>query len=334
MWRERASAWFSNGSTARRSSARGTGPIGPSRWCWSAKGASRRGTRSARRCLLSITAGGPEHAMGRLVVVSNRLVTSDLGSSAGGLAVALRGALRDQSGFWFGWSGERTDRYSGALNRARVDGIDIVTIDLEQADYDEYYAGYANATLWPLFHLRTDLAAYDRGFSEGYARVNRRFAEALAPLLEPDDLVWAHDYHLMLLGRELRRLGVGNRLGFFLHIPWPAPQLFVTLPHHAELVAALFDYDLVGLQTADGVASFEAYVLGEAGGVRAGEQLAAFGRATTVDAFPIGLDADDFLALSRSDAAALAHDRIAARGLFRSLIVGVDRLDYSKGIEE
>jgi trehalose 6-phosphate synthase len=272
--------------------------------------------------------------MGRLVVVSNRLVTSDLAGSAGGLAVALKGALREQPGFWFGWSGERTAQFTGWPNRACVDGVDILTLDLEQADYDEYYAGYANGTLWPLFHSRTDLAAYDRSYSEGYARVNRRFAEALSPLLEPDDLVWIHDYHLMLLGRELRRLGVKNRLGFFLHIPWPAAPLYVTLPHHADLAAALFEFDLIGLQTPDSVARFESYVLSEAGGERRAGRLVAFGRATTVGAFPIGLDTEDFLSLASSEAAAKAFDRVAAHGLFRALIVGVDRLDYSKGIEE
>ena len=108
----------------------------------------------------------------------------------------------------------------------------IVTVDLEEADYQEYYNGYANGTLWPLFHYRIDLTAYERSFGEGYDRVNRRFAETLAPLIEPDDLIWVHDYHLIPLGSELRRLGVANPIGFFLHIPWPAPQLLTTLPRH------------------------------------------------------------------------------------------------------
>jgi trehalose 6-phosphate synthase len=209
-----------------------------------------------------------------------------------------------------------------------------VTLDLEDGDVDEYYNGYANGALWPVFHGRTDLAAYDRSFREGSARVNQRFAEALAPRLKADDIVWVHDYHLIPLGRELRRLGFAGPIGFFLHIPWPAPQLFMTLPQHRDLAAALFDYDLVGLQTDECVAALEAYVLGEAGGTRDGGRLRAFGGQVSAQAFPIGLDTGDFLRLSRTEAALKACDRVSAHSLFRSLIIGVDRLDYSKGIPE
>ena len=272
--------------------------------------------------------------MGRLVVVSNRVAAAEDAARAGGLSVALRAALRAGPALWFGWSGERTPKFTGELNTHRVDDIDVVTIDLEDADFDAYYNGYANATLWPLFHSRTDLAAYDRSFRAGYARVNRRFAEALAPLLRPDDLVWVHDYHLIPLGRELRQLGVRNSIGFFLHIPWPGPQLFTTLPEHADLAEAMFAYDLVGFQTEACVDAFADYVTREARGRREGDRLAAFGRSTLVGAFPIGIDTPQFLRLVRSEAAERAWDRMAAHGAFRSLIVGVDRLDYSKGLPE
>jgi trehalose 6-phosphate synthase len=270
--------------------------------------------------------------MGRLVVVSNRV--ADPAGPAGGLAVAIGAALKGKRALWFGWSGARTDRFDGALGVRRDGELEIVTLDLEDADVDEYYNGYANAALWPLFHSRTDLAAYDRSFSAGYERVNRRFAEALAPLLEPDDLVWVHDYHLIPLGRELRALGFTGPLGFFLHIPWPAPQLVVTLPHHRDLVAALFAYDLVGLQTGECVGAFAQYVVGEAGGVAQAGRLAAFGKRLTVAAFPVGLDTADFRKLAATPAAIRACDRMSAHGLFRSLVVGVDRLDYSKGLPE
>jgi trehalose 6-phosphate synthase len=271
--------------------------------------------------------------MGRLVVVSNRVAGAE-GAPSGGLSVAMAAALRGEDALWFGWSGERTAHFDGQLGRRRLGQVEIVTLDLEDADFDEYYNGYANAALWPIFHSRTDLAAYDRSFSEGYARVNKRFAEALAPLLRPDDLVWVHDYHLIPLGRELRRLGFAGPLGFFLHIPWPAPQLLTTLPQHRDLVAALFAYDLVGMQSDECVAAFEAYVLGEAGGALDAGRLRAFGRQVRAQAFPIGLDTEDFLALSRSHPAYQTYDRMMAHGVFRSLIVGVDRLDYSKGIPE
>ncbi len=271
--------------------------------------------------------------MSRLVVVSNRVATTE-GAASGGLAVALGSGLRGEPALWFGWSGERVPHHTGELTCRRIRGIDVVTFDLEERDYAGYYNGYANATLWPLFHSRTDLADYDRGFAEAYERVNRRFAEALAPLLRPDDLVWVHDYHLIPLGRELRRLGVTVPIGFFLHIPWPARQLFATLPRHADLAASLFAYDLVGMQTDDCVEAFRSYVLQEAGGRGTGAQLEAFGESVLVRAFPIGLDTENFLELSRSAAAERSFDRMAAHGAFRSLIVGVDRLDYSKGIPE
>ena len=271
--------------------------------------------------------------MSRLVIVSNRVATS-VGPAAGGLAVALSSGMGGQPTLWFGWSGERTPRHTGALTSRKLGDIDIVTVDLGEADYEAYYNGYANAALWPLFHSRVDLADYERVFADGYARVNRRFAEALAPLLKPGDLIWVHDYHLIPLGRELRRLGVTSPIGFFLHIPWPARQQFTTLPRHRDLAAAMFAYDLIGMQTDDSVEAFRSFVLHEAGGSAQGEHLQAFGRQAQVAAFPIGLDTANFMELGRSAAAIHTGDRMAAHGAFRSLIVGVDRLDYSKGIPE
>lgn len=275
--------------------------------------------------------------MSRLIVVSNR-VNPPGGKgeeSVGGLAMALAAALREYSGIWFGWSGATVPAFTGQLAMRRVDGVTVATVDLEESDYDEYYNGYANKTLWPLFHYRVDLTAYDRTFDEGYQRVNRRFAETLRPLIEPDDLIWVHDYHLIPMARELRRLGVKNRIGFFLHIPWPAHQLMVTLPSHKALVAALFDYDLVGFQTPEYATAFTEYVLAEAGGeVVSPGCLKAFGRTVQIGAFPIGIDAADFAEMVDTDQARLTHDRMVAHTVFRKLIVGVDRLDYSKGLEE
>ncbi len=275
--------------------------------------------------------------MSRLIVVSNR-VNPPGGKgeeSVGGLAMALAAALREYSGIWFGWSGRTTPMFTGQLAMRRIEGVTVATVDLEESDYQEYYNGYANKTLWPLFHYRVDLTAYDRTFDEGYQRVNRRFAETLRPLIEPDDLIWVHDYHLIPMARELRRLGVKNRIGFFLHIPWPAHQLMVTLPSHKALVEALFDYDLVGFQTPEYVTAFQEYVLAEAGGEILGEdRLKAFGRTVQTGAFPIGVDAQDFAEMVASDRAAKTYDRMAAHTVFRKLIIGVDRLDYSKGLEE
>ena len=275
--------------------------------------------------------------MSRLIVVSNRVnpPTAGADETVGGLAMALAAALREYSGLWFGWSGKIAPAFTGELHTSATGGVTTATVDLDEADYQEYYNGYANRTLWPLFHYRPDLAAYDRSFGEGYDRVNRRFAETLRPLLRPDDLVWAHDYHLIPLARELRRLGVRNRIGFFLHIPWPAHQLVVTLPRHRALIEALFDYDLVGFQTAEHRQAFEGYVVAEAGGALSPSGLVrAFDKTTHIDAFPIGLDAAEFARLADSPRAHHAYDVMAAHSVFRKMIVGVDRLDYSKGLEE
>jgi trehalose 6-phosphate synthase len=275
--------------------------------------------------------------MSRLIVVSNRVnpPTGKGDETVGGLAMALAAALREYSGLWFGWSGGTTPEYTGQLAMQRIDGVTVATVDLEEADVEEYYNGYANKTLWPLFHYRTDLAAYDRVYGEGYERVNRNFAQTLRPLIERDDLIWVHDYHLIPLARELRRLGVRNRIGFFLHVPWPAYQVFTALPGHRQLVEALFDYDLVGFHTQEYRQAFEEYVLTEAGGEAPSPgRLKAFGRSLKVGAYPIGIDAVDFAKLVRSPRAVRMCDIMTACTVFRRLIVGVDRLDYSKGLEE
>ena len=274
--------------------------------------------------------------MTRLIVVSNRVTApSGKAASQGGLAMGLGAALREYSGLWFGWSGETTETFTGEVKSKDFQGVTIATIDLEEADVQEYYNGFANKTLWPLFHYRLDLTAYDRSFGKGYERVNRRFAETLRPLIQPGDLIWVHDYHLIPLARDLRRLGVDNPIGFFLHIPWPARQLVTTLPHHARLVESLFDYDLVGFQTNDWLQAFEDYVLMEADGEALPDgRWSAYGRTVSLGAFPIGIDAEDFETTLHSERAVRAHDLTASRNLFRSLIVGVDRLDYSKGLEE
>jgi trehalose 6-phosphate synthase len=275
--------------------------------------------------------------MTRLIVVSNRVsAPRDTGApSVGGLAMALSEALRKYDGLWFGWSGETADTFTGELKMENRGGVTVATVDLDQQDVDEYYNGYANRTLWPLFHHRVDLTAYERSYGEGYERVNARFAEVLRPLIQPDDVIWIHDYHLIPLARDLRRLGVENRIGFFLHTPWPVRQLLVTLPHHRRLVESMFAYDLVGFQTQEWLDLFRDYVISEAGGELAGYGgLEAFGRRIQVGVFPIGIDVAGFVGARNSALGVRTYDRMASSTAFRSLIVGVDRLDYSKGLEE
>jgi trehalose 6-phosphate synthase len=275
--------------------------------------------------------------MSRLIVVSNRVsAPRDAGeSSTGGLAAALSAALRRYDGIWFGWSGETIETFTGELKMEDRAGVTVALVDLEAQDVDEYYNGYANKTLWPLFHHRVDLTAYERSYGEGYERTNARFAEVLAPLIQEDDIVWIHDYHMIPLARDLRRLGIKNRIGFFLHTPWPVRQLLVTLPFHRRLVESLFDYDLLGFHTQEWLDLFRDYVTSEAGGRRVGENgMEAFGKTVQGGVFPIGIDVDGFVAARDSALGQRTYDRMAASSAFRSMIVGVDRLDYSKGLEQ
>jgi len=275
--------------------------------------------------------------MSRLIVVSNRVSApkDPAAGSAGGLAMALSAALRKYDGLWFGWSGETVEQFTGELNIEDRAGVTVATVDLEPQDVDEYYNGYANKTLWPLFHHRVDLTAYERSYGEGYERTNRRFAEVLQPLIRPDDIIWVHVYPMIPMARDLRRLGVKNKIGFFLHTPWPARQLLVTLPHHRRLVESMFYFDLIGFHTKEWLGLFERYVEVEARGrVSSDHVIEAFGRRVQGGVFPIGIDVDGFLAARDSVLGGKTYDRMAASAAFRSMIVGVDRLDYSKGLEQ
>ena len=275
--------------------------------------------------------------MSRLIVISNR-VSAPTGSHSGaqgGLAVALQSALSEMGGIWFGWSGEQTDAFTGQVHLERGDGYTTATVDLEETDIEEYYNGYANRTLWPLFHYRIDLAEYERGFAGGYQRVNERFAETVRPLVEEEDAVWIQDYHMIPLGQELRNRGCANRIGFFLHTPWPPRRLLGTLPEAAELVETMFAYDLIGFHTQEWLESFCDFARLDMGAeLEDGGIIRYRGRSVRVIVCPIGIDAQEFRALSDSDTAAATFKQMELSATGRAMIVGVDRLDYSKGLEE
>ena len=255
----------------------------------------------------------------------------------GGLAGALHAALKSRKGLWFGWSGQESGSgRTGHIDTQTSDGVTTATIDLSQRDIDEYYNGYANSTLWPLFHYRLDLAEYERETGKGYERVNERFAELSAPLIEPEDVVWVHDYHLIPLGERLRSRGLKNRIGFFLHIPWPPTRLFVSLPYHERLVRTLLFYDVVGFQTEEWLDSFLHYCENELGAqVDKGSGAVTFeGRTTLARAYPIGIDWDHFSRLGETGDARQAQQRLLSSTRRRTAMIGVDRLDYSKGLPE
>jgi len=269
----------------------------------------------------------------RIVVVSNRVAVTKDAARAGGLAVALSDLLRKTGGVWFGWSGKVSARPTSHPDIEKRGGLTISTVDLSPDDYGEYYSGFANSDLWPLFHYRIDLASFDREDYQGYLRVNQRFAHAIGPMLKKSDLIWVHDYHLFAFGEELRRMGCNQAMGFFLHIPFPAPEVLTTLPVHEAIVRAMFAYDLVGFQTESDRKCFLDYVVSEAHGVvHEDGRVSAFGRTIVAGVFQIGIDADSFARFATSKNA-MTHRRRLERVLRRRhAIVGVDRLDYTKGL--
>ena len=275
--------------------------------------------------------------MSRLVVVSNR-VADPRKSAAGGLAVALGDALMASGGLWFGWSGQVVpsgEPGAGALHRHPAGDVVLATVDLSEEDHRSHYLDYSNGVLWPVFHNRLDLANFDGGGVEGYRRVNRLFATRLAALLRPDDLVWVHDYHLIPLAAELRALGCRQRMGFFLHIPLPPPLILAAIPQHEWLMRSLFAYDLVGFQSRTDLTHFARYVHDENRiEPRVDDLYVADGRAVRARAFPIGIDVDEFLQLGEGPEAQETLATMREQYARRRLLVGVDRLDYSKGLPQ
>jgi trehalose 6-phosphate synthase len=281
------------------------------------------------------TGGSPAEA-GRLIVVSNRVAPIEEGQpTAGGLAAGVLDALHEKGGVWVGWSGEVVEGSSRVLPERLKGRIRLQTLDLARSDYDEYYRGFANSALWPVLHYRSALARFSRSDYAGYRRVNKLFATAVAANLEPDDVVWAHDYHLMSLAAALREAGVTNRLGIFLHTPFPAPAVFMTVPVHAELARSLCQYDLIGFQTEADRRAFEDYVLREADGhLLPGRALVAFGRVVRTGVYPIGVQAEEIRRQAESPADCPHIARLRASIGDSKLIISVDRLDYSKGLAD
>ena len=275
--------------------------------------------------------------MSRLVVVSNRVtpLSGAKAAAAGGLAVGLLATLRETGGIWFGWSGETPEEATTLPNVFRSGNISYITLDLSQQDFDQYYGGFANRTLWPLFHYRLDLSTFDRDWYATYRKVNRLFAEQLFPYVRDDDLIWIHDYHLIPMAEELRELGVKAKIGFFLHIPFPAWEVYVTLPWHGHLMRALCCYDLLGFQTRNDLRNFHDYLYREGVGHSLDDDMAQVGdHRLRAREFPIGIDVDDFAEMATSVEAKRSSERLSRSLLGRNLIIGVDRLDYTKGIVE
>jgi len=281
--------------------------------------------------------------LARLVVVSNRVsVPAGEGAKrAGGLEVALRPALQRNGGVWFGWSGKVAAPGALETRSVKEKNVDYVVSDLSEEDYNEYYNGFANRVLWPILHYRLDFAEFARRDLGGYFRVNEHFADELEKILLEDDIVWIHDYHLIPLGAALRRRGFANRIGFFLHVPCPPPEILTSLPNHDRLFPLLLEHDVVGFQTENDVGNFLRYILSEcnpAGKMRVFETngrqitLSMNGRPCRIGSFPVGIEPRAFQRLARRNVRSPMVKELTASLGGRLLVIGVDRLDYSKGL--
>jgi trehalose 6-phosphate synthase len=271
--------------------------------------------------------------LSRLVIVSNRVALPGEGAHrSGGLVTGLVDTLHQAGGLWFGWSGKLGETLSARVIEAQ--GITYATVDLTRSDHDGYYSGLSNSALWPLFHYRLDLVNFTRRDFAAYLRVNALLADALAPLLKPSDFIWVHDYHLIPMARELRRTGAAHRIGFFLHTPFPSLGVLETFPQYTDLLESLCAYDLVGFQTVEDLTAFKDAIVRRANGkVSPGGRIRAFNRILRSGVFPIGVDPEAISDMATRAVKSRTTRRLRESLRGRQLIIGVDRLDYSKGLE-
>ncbi|HWU26924.1 MAG TPA: trehalose-6-phosphate synthase [Rhizomicrobium sp.] len=270
--------------------------------------------------------------MTRLVIVSNRVPLPRKGPQAGGLAVVLKDIVKPGT-LWFGWSGKTSSVDNEEAQIAVHGGISYATIDLAEETYKKFYVGMSNGTLWPMFHFRLNLIDFCRQNFEGYRKANERFAEALVKLLLPDDLIWVHDYHLIPLGAQLRALGVKNRIGFFLHVPFVPASVFAVMPRAESLLKDFCAYDIAGFQTEthrsdflDCVRRILEYRIDSKGAVSAPlRELATL-------VAPVGIEPEQFRRQAETSARGRNGQRLTESLAGRRLMIGADRLDYSKGL--
>jgi trehalose 6-phosphate synthase len=257
-------------------------------------------------------------------------------SSPGGLAVGILSAMRSSGGLWFGWNGETVPGDPGDAKITIREGITYVTVPLPQHLYDRHYSGFANGTLWPLFHYFLAGFRYEDQEYAAYREANLMFARKLVEHLRPSDRIWIHDYQLIPLGEELRALGAKQRIGFFLHVPFPHFEVLRALPKFGEIVRALLAYDLVGFQTETDRASFldAVRLIYGADGVHRDGSASASSPVVRTGVFPVGVDVRTVGQSAARAAATGVVQRTVQSLLGRRLIIGADRLDPSKGLLE
>ncbi len=285
----------------------------------------------------------------RLTILSNRLpvVLKRRGSKwqaepgSGGLVQAMNPILCEDGGCWVGWPGvtmEEGEGWEGALTRVGADsGYELEPVVLSQNELERFYEGYANSVVWPLFHGFPDRCTFDPGFFEAYGGVNEKFADVVSERVDDDSFIWVHDYHLFEVARRLRQRGHVGRLAFYLHIPFPSVENFSKLPWREQLLSDLLAYDLIGFQTERDLRNFGraveahdvAVVTGKDGGAL---HLARRGRAIEAGAFPIGIDYEDFAGRAATDEVTRKVAKLQSDIGPYQVLLGVDRLDYSKGL--
>lgn len=271
--------------------------------------------------------------MSRLVVVSNRIAAIEgKEESAGGLTVGIMDSLKDHGGLWFGWNGKISEE-DELLEKKQQDNILFAAFSLKQSEYNQYYLNFSNTVIWPAFHYRLDLVQYQREDYDGYCRVNQMLAERLQPLVNENDILWIHDYHLLPFADACRKLDMKNRIGFFLHIPFPTSEIFNALPPRKELLEKLCKYDLLGFQAeSDRQAFIENLALVTNVEDFNDNRIKVYNKLITVRVYPIGVKPESIRELAEGPLPPkLAHLRDKMNG---QLIISVDRLDYSKGLPE
>ena len=270
--------------------------------------------------------------MARLVIVSNRVaIPGERGAAVGGLVVAL-GDLLTPGSVWFGWSGRLAAESAPRPVAIEKGGTTYATVDLTTEAYRGFYVGLSNGALWPLLHFRPDLMSFRHEDYRTYLSVNRTFARQVSKLLRPDDSVWTHDYHLIPFGRLLREQGFAGPVGFFLHVPFVPPPMLEALPVARELIADLCAYDLVGFQTEEHARDFRDCAQRMLGAAVEGEWIRLNGRRLRAFADPIGIDAASFAQDAERAAGEKLVQRVDGSLSGRALAIGVDRMDYSKGL--
>ncbi|MBN8980500.1 MAG: trehalose-6-phosphate synthase [Rhizobiales bacterium] len=270
-----------------------------------------------------------------LVVVSNRVARAKANEPmTGGLAAALLPVVEKSGAIWIGSSGKVSDtsEKDSPLKIEQLGAGALAMLDLPAAHYGGYYEGFANSALWPALHSRPDLIRASQDDYTSYREVNAFMARALTRFKKPAAAFWIQDYHFLALGAELRKLGFKNPLGFFLHTPWPARAVIAGVPHHRELIEAMLSYDLIGFQTEDDVENFVRCLKMDFGlQLHDGVVMSRFGT-TRIGAFPIGIDVEGFAAQARRAASHPDVSRLRMSLGGERLAIGVDRVDYSKGL--